>query len=91
MNGSPDHPLDAACFADHAGFHTVEVAENAQLARDTWRVRFHCPDMARRFLPGQFLMMRLAGYEDPLFGSEPLAALPTPSTTRGNARGRNRS
>lgn len=59
---------DAVCFADRARFQTVEVVENVPLATDTWRVRFQSPEMARRFVPGQFLMMRLAGYEDPMLG-----------------------
>lgn len=56
------------CFADQASFQTVEVVENIRLATDTWRVRFHAPEMARQFVPGQFLMMRLAGYDDPMLG-----------------------
>ncbi|HEX3998920.1 MAG TPA: dihydroorotate dehydrogenase electron transfer subunit [Pirellulales bacterium] len=59
---------DADCFADHASFQTVEVVENVRLATDTWRIRFRVPEMARQFVPGQFLMMRLAGYDDPLLG-----------------------
>jgi dihydroorotate dehydrogenase electron transfer subunit len=39
-----------------------------RLARDTYRVRFACPTMARRALPGQFFMLRLTGYNDPLIG-----------------------
>jgi dihydroorotate dehydrogenase electron transfer subunit len=31
-------------------------------------VRFECPQIARRILPGQFLMVRLAGLNDPLLG-----------------------
>jgi dihydroorotate dehydrogenase electron transfer subunit len=64
MSDSPE----AVCFADRACFQTVEVVENVRLATETWRVRFHAPEIARRFVPGQFLMMRLAGYEDPMLG-----------------------
>jgi len=64
MSDSPE----AVCFADRACFQTVEVAENVRMATDTWRVRFFAPEMARRFVPGQFLMMRLAGFEDPMLG-----------------------
>jgi dihydroorotate dehydrogenase electron transfer subunit len=63
-------------YADGAYFRTVEVVENVPLAKDTWRVRFHSPEMARRFVPGQFLMMRLSGYEDPLL-ARPLALYDT--------------
>ena len=57
---------DATCFADRAVSRTVVVRENVQLARDTFRVRFDCPEIAQRIVPGQFLMMRLAGCNDPL-------------------------
>jgi len=76
MTAPMSHPLDAACYADQASFCSVEVVENVPLAKDTWRVRFHAPQMARRFVPGQFLMMRLAGYEDPLL-ARPLALYDT--------------
>ena len=33
----------------------VVVVENVPLARDTFRVRLHCPEIARAFLPGSFL------------------------------------
>jgi len=68
--------LHAAHYADGATFRTVEIVENVPLARDTWRVRFLLPEMARRFVPGQFLMLRLAGWEDPLLG-RPLALYDT--------------
>ena len=48
------------------------IVENVRLARDTYRVRFECPEIARRIVPGQFLMLRLAGMNDPLLG-RPLA------------------
>ncbi len=79
-HSAASHPVDlhatGAKYADGAYFRTVEVVENAPLAKDTWRVRFHSPEMARRFLPGQFLMMRLSGYEDPLL-ARPLALYDT--------------
>ena len=51
---------------------TVRVLENVQVARDTYRVRFACGPIARRIVPGQFVMLRLAGLNDPLLG-RPLA------------------
>ena len=51
---------------------TVQIAENVPLARDTYRVAFRCPEIARRIVPGQFVMLRLAGANDPLLG-RPLA------------------
>src|SRR5262245_13230921 len=44
------------------------VIENVPLARRTYRVRLHCPDLARAIRPGQFLMLRLPGTTDPLLG-----------------------
>ena len=54
----------------------MPVIENVQLARDTYRIRFECPAIARRIVPGQFLMLRLAGLNDPLLG-RPLALYDT--------------
>lgn len=63
---------DATCFADRARYTTVTVRENVQVAHDTFRVRFDCPEIAQQIVPGQFLMMRLSGCNDPLLG-RPLA------------------
>ena len=54
----------------------MRVIENVRLARDTYRVRFECPEIARRIVPGQFVMLRLAGLNDPLLG-RPLALYDT--------------
>jgi dihydroorotate dehydrogenase electron transfer subunit len=64
--------LHAAYFADRAVQRTVAIVENVRLARDTYRVRFECPEIAKSIVPGQFLMLRLAGVNDPLIG-RPLA------------------
>src|SRR6478672_10833849 len=77
------NPLHAAHYADQAVQQTVEVIENVRLARDTYRVRFHSPQIARRILPGQFLMLRLAGVSDPLIG-RPLALYDTVLSTAGD-------
>ena len=69
-------PLHAEFYADCALVATVEIVENVPLARDTLRVRFACPEMARRFVPGQFLMMRIDACDDPLIG-RPLALYDT--------------
>lgn len=47
---------------------TVPVLENQPLARDTYRIRFLFPELARTIRPGQFLMLRLPGITDPLLG-----------------------
>jgi dihydroorotate dehydrogenase electron transfer subunit len=49
--------------------HTVApVIENVGMARDTYRLRFRCPEMAAAIRPGQFLMLRIPGRSDPLLG-----------------------
>jgi len=60
--------IAASCYADRAGQYQVLVEENERLARDTYRVRFHCPDLAQQIVPGQFLMVRVPGCDDPLLG-----------------------
>ena len=42
------NPLHAKHYADDASQWTVDVVENVEMARDTWRVRFHCPEIAAR-------------------------------------------
>lgn len=44
------------------------VVEQVPLARDTWRLRVCCPEIARQILPGQFFMIRLPDETDPLLG-----------------------
>lgn len=80
------HPLSAAYYADRARQYRVEVLENVRLARDTFRVRFHCPPLAVSVVPGQFLMIRLVGTNDPLLG-RPFALYDTVLDDAGNAIG----
>jgi dihydroorotate dehydrogenase electron transfer subunit len=47
---------------------TVGVVENVRLARQTYRIRLHAPELARRIRPGQFVMLRLCTAADPLLG-----------------------
>jgi dihydroorotate dehydrogenase electron transfer subunit len=59
VNSNPGQPF----------FHArAAVTANDRLARDTYRVRLHAPDLARAVRPGQFLMLRLPGTTDPLLG-----------------------
>jgi dihydroorotate dehydrogenase electron transfer subunit len=46
----------------------ILVRENVLLARQTYRIRLHSPELARAIRPGQFVMIRLPGYSDPLLG-----------------------
>ena len=73
-------------FADCAWQGTVTVVENVRLARDTYRVRFACPELASRVTPGQFVMLRLAGCNDPLLG-RPLALYDTVLDSAGQPWG----
>ena len=68
--------LRARYYADSALQQRAEIVENVQLAQDTYRVRLHCPEIAKRIVPGQFVMLRLAQQDDPLLG-RPLALYDT--------------
>jgi len=59
-------------YADKACQTTVALQENVRIAEDTYRLRILCPEIAQQALPGQFLMLRLSGTNDPLLG-RPLA------------------
>ena len=77
------NPLHAAWYADRMIHQRVEVIANECIALDTWRVRFRAPEMARRMLPGQFVMLRLACCDDPLIG-RPLALYDTAAAADGS-------
>ena len=64
--------LAARHYADRAVQREVVVLENEPIAKDTFRLRFACPEIAAAIVPGQFVMLRLAGWDDPLIG-RPLA------------------
>jgi dihydroorotate dehydrogenase electron transfer subunit len=50
-------------------FHgAVPVIENVCIARATYRIRLHAPELARAIRPGQFVMLRLPDRTDPLLG-----------------------
>jgi dihydroorotate dehydrogenase electron transfer subunit len=79
-------PLHAAYYADSAVHQAVEIGEQIRLARDTYRLRFFAPEMARHIVPGQFVMLRLAGVNDPLIG-RPLALYDTVLSASGEPEG----
>lgn len=62
----------------------VPVIENVPLARSTYRVRIHAPELARAIHPGQFVMIRLPGSTDPLLG-RPFALYDTVLDAQGQA------
>ncbi|MFV1965454.1 MAG: dihydroorotate dehydrogenase electron transfer subunit [Pirellulaceae bacterium] len=80
------NPLHAKHYADLAIQCTVAIEENELLARDTYRARFRCPEIASRVVPGQFLMLRLSGLSDPLMG-RPLAIYDTVYSAEGEPDG----
>jgi len=63
-----NNPLHARFYADRALVQTVAVVENEGIARDTYRLRIDWPELAARILPGQFVMIRLSPFHDPLLG-----------------------
>jgi dihydroorotate dehydrogenase electron transfer subunit len=46
----------------------ARTVENVPLAERTFRIRLECPDVAAAIRPGQFVMLRLPGKDDPLLG-----------------------
>lgn len=62
------NPVHAHHCPDQAVAERAAVVANTRLARDTYRLRIGCREIARRFLPGQFAMIRLVESSDPLLG-----------------------
>ena len=68
-------------------FHgPAPVLDNRLLARDTYLIRLHAPELAGAIRPGQFLMIRLASGSDPLLG-RPFALYDTFLDDRGQPAG----
>lgn len=65
---------------------TGKVVEHEQMARDTWRLRIECPEIARQILPGQFFMVRDPRMTDPMLG-RPFALLDTWEDASGEPAG----
>jgi dihydroorotate dehydrogenase electron transfer subunit len=62
------------------------VTDNRRLARNTYLVRLHAPELARAIRPGQFLMVRLPTGTDPLLG-RPFALYDTVLDAQGQPTG----
>ena len=62
------------------------VIEHEPMARNTWRMKLDCPEIARQILPGQFFMVRLPGRSDPLLG-RPFALYDIDHDDAGQPRG----
>lgn len=78
--------MNVATYADRAWQGTIVIDENVRLARDTYRLRARCPRIASAVLPGQFVMLRLAGQNDPLLG-RPLAVYNVVNDAQGQPTG----
>lgn len=78
--------LHPAYCPDRAVQLTASIIENLPIARDTFRLRLSAPTLARRILPGQFVMVRIAGTNDPLIG-RPLALYDTYLDAAGQPEG----
>jgi dihydroorotate dehydrogenase electron transfer subunit len=59
-----------------AGVRLAKILEHRQVAEGTYRVRLACPEIASTAVPGQFVMVRLTGRNDPLL-ARPLAVYDT--------------
>lgn len=70
----------------HICQEAVAIEQHVELARDTYRLRLPCPSIAANILPGQFLMLRLPGTNDPLLG-RPLALYDTYRDSAGRPQG----
>jgi dihydroorotate dehydrogenase electron transfer subunit len=44
------------------------IVKHEMMARNTWRIRLRCPNLARQIIPGQFFMVRVPDRGDPLLG-----------------------
>lgn len=57
-----------ASHADQVKQYTCTILEHRKIAESTMLIRLAIPDMADRYAPGQFVMIRLAHCNDPLIG-----------------------
>ncbi|MFM9962894.1 MAG: dihydroorotate dehydrogenase electron transfer subunit [Planctomycetaceae bacterium] len=78
-----NQPAFPPCSAVQA---TARVVEQELMARNTFRLRLHCPEIARRIVPGQFFMVRPARGSDPLLG-RPFALFDTYDDEQGQPVG----
>lgn len=79
---SDEHATAPACPSWQ--YAAATVIENVGLARQTYRLRLHLPELARTIRPGQFVMLRLPRGNDPLLG-RPFALYDTILDAQGQA------
>jgi len=49
-------------------FLSSKITAHRCIAKDTWQLTVNAPELARRTVPGQFFMVRIASRTDPLIG-----------------------
>lgn len=76
--------MSSPCTTSAFFYGTIPVIENVPLARLTYRIRLHCPELARAIHPGQFIMIRQPETDDPLLG-RPFALYDTVLDNAGQA------
>ena len=81
MSGSAHHPSRPSP-ASTGG----RILEHRQVAEATFRIRLACPEIAANARPGQFVMVKLPGRNDPLL-ARPLAVYDTFSGPDGSPAG----
>ncbi|MCA9139325.1 MAG: dihydroorotate dehydrogenase electron transfer subunit, partial [Planctomycetales bacterium] len=60
--------LHADFYADQMVQHATVLEQNECVAEKTYRLRVAAPAIAAAAVPGQFVMIRLAGVDSPLIG-----------------------
>ncbi len=68
MSQTDCSPLHAAFYADGASFVQSKILLNELIAEETHKIRLEAPDIAKKITPGRFIMVRLAGFDDPMLG-----------------------
>ncbi len=68
MSQTDCSPLHAAYYADSASFVEAKILLNEKIADGTYKLRLEAPAVASKITPGQFVMVRLAGFDDPMLG-----------------------
>ncbi|MEX0715967.1 MAG: dihydroorotate dehydrogenase electron transfer subunit [Planctomycetaceae bacterium] len=64
----PPHPVPLDGAVPTAVQTVAAVVDQERMARDTYRLRLRCPEIARQIVPGQFFMVRAPHRDDPLLG-----------------------
>lgn len=63
-----DNPLHAKHYADQASFVRAAVTKSNRIAEHTYCLRVSAAEIAKTVCPGQFMMVRIDGHNDPLIG-----------------------